>query len=280
LSRAWSASRGTALRASLVWAFVALVLGLISQLFAMGEPLADGRPSSGHVAYLCTLAAIASLISVLNARSPGGGAWAILMAVLVLVFLIPWLEGAGLGRGPNALTRLRLDDPWTIFYGLLVVAGVTNYLPTHYGPSAAVLGAGFALEFFGLTQRELVPPSRGLIWSLVPWVFVVAALWIDLLPHRTSRSPLETLWFWFRNHWGVVWGLRVQERFNRSAEAQGWPMRLSWHEVVFQGEEPPEESLESAVITLKSLLRRFAEPARMDQAMSSAPGAEKVAGKK
>ena len=71
-----------------------------------------------------------ALISVLNARTPGGGAWAILMALLVLVFLIPWLEGAGLRRAPIGLGRLRLDQPVD---DLLRVArpGRGDELPAH-----------------------------------------------------------------------------------------------------------------------------------------------------
>src|SRR5207245_6824908 len=112
---------------------------------AWGEPTGTGRPLAGHLTYLAVLATLAALVSVLNARTPGGGAWAILMGLLVLVFLIPWLEGPGLVRDARGLGRLRLDAPWTLFYALLVLAGVTNYLPTRYGPTAAWLAAGFAL---------------------------------------------------------------------------------------------------------------------------------------
>ena len=43
------------------------------------------------------------------------------------------------------------------------------------------------------------------------------------------RAGLDGLWFWFRDHWGVVWALRNQERFNRTAELAGWPVRLTWY---------------------------------------------------
>jgi hypothetical protein len=70
----------------------------------------------------------------------------------------------------------------------------------------------------------------------------------------------------FRDHWGVVWALRVRERFNRSAEAAGWPIRLTWHGVVpapdgggDRGGAPPEV----AEATLIGLLRRFATEDRL-----------------
>src|SRR5438874_1947876 len=84
VGRAGRAARGTALRGAVAWMRAAWVLGGIAQLVAMREPWESGRPVAGHWAYLATLAALAGVISVLNARRPGGRAWALLMGVLVL----------------------------------------------------------------------------------------------------------------------------------------------------------------------------------------------------
>ena len=249
---------------------MATILGLASQAAACVEPIATGRPTAGHVTYLCVLASMAALISVLNARTPGAGAWAILMGLLVLIFLIPWLEAPGLARDPHGLGRLRLESPWTIFYGLVVAAGVTNYLPTRYGLAAAWLGLGFAIEFIGLSPNKVSLPHRGNLWSVFPWT-LAAAIWsADWRSRRVepSRGGLEGAWLWFRDHWGVVWALRVQERFNRSAEMQRWPIRLGWYGV----QAVPAESAsapeipDDAAPTFRSLLRRFAGPARIDEA--------------
>jgi hypothetical protein len=177
--RAWVAARGTALRASVGWATIALGLGVVSQVVAAAEPLASGRTVAGHWTYLTTLALLAALISVLNARTPGGGAWAILMALLVLVFLIPWLEGPGLRRVVSGTGPLRLDSPWTLFYALLVLAGVTNYLPTRYALAAVVLGLGFGLEYVGLTRDITSPARRAMLWSALPWCLAASAWLAD-----------------------------------------------------------------------------------------------------
>jgi hypothetical protein len=275
LVRAWRAARGTALTSAVVWAVLAVALGLVSQAAACAEPLASGRPIAGHATYLATLASLAALISVLNARTPGAGAWAILMGLLVLVFLIPWLEAPGLARNPQGLGRLRLDTPWTIFYVLVVVAGVTNYLPTRYGPAAAWLGLGFAIEYVGLTRPGLALRYGGILWSVFPWTLAAAIWTADGRSRRAGprRDGLEAAWSWFRDHWGVVWALRVQERFNRTAEAQRWPIRLGWYGVV------PAEATAAGVpatpaaaeATFKGLLRRFADPKRIEEAASD-PG--------
>lgn len=270
LWRAWRGARGTALRAAVVWAMVATALAFAAQVFAASEPATSGRPVAGHVAYLAVLATLSALVSVLNARTPGGGAWAILMALLVLVFLIPWLEAPGLARRAQGLERLHLDAPWTLFYGLVVLAGVTNYLPTRYGPAAFWLTVGFAAEYLALTRRDLGPPRAVLLASAFPWTLAMALWTADGCSRRASRASgrLESVWLWFRDHWGVVWALRVQERFNRAAEAQGWPIRLAWFGVV----PAPGIDAATAVVpeaadaTLRGLLRRFAEPSRLEDA--------------
>ena len=270
LARAWRGARETELRAAVVWATLAVALGILAQGVAWFEPIVTGRPGAGHVAYLSVLATLSALISVLNARSPGGGAWAILMGLLVLVFLIPWLEGPGLLRDAHGLGRLRLDAPWSLFYGLLVLAGVTNYLPTRYGPAAAWLALGFGLEYLGLSRSDWTRASRGLIWSAVPWTLAVAAWLADVGARRrrltATTDRLESTWLWFRDHWGVVWALRVQERFNRTAMSACWPFRLGWYGPVSTQTNPAAVVPEAAEVTFKALIRRFATPARIDEA--------------
>lgn len=268
IARGWRAARGTALRPALAWAAISLGLAALSQVVAMAEPVESGRPGSGQVVYLATLAAFAALISVLNARSPGGGAWAILMALLVVVFLVPWLEGSGLVREGDGWDRLRLTPPWTIFYGLLVVAGVTNFLPTRFALAAVWVGVGFVAEYLGLTRSDWSHATRGRVWTAVPLCFALAAWFADLETLRSVPVPpgLGRLWAWFRDAWGVVWALRVKERFNRAAESSGWPIRLTWHGVAPVDSDGPPEIPPDAAATLAGLLRRFATAERIEEA--------------
>ncbi len=74
LIKAVRAARGTALRGAVVWSLVAVVLGMAGQIVAFREPWALGRPWAGHWVYLASLAVLAALISVFNARRPGAGA--------------------------------------------------------------------------------------------------------------------------------------------------------------------------------------------------------------
>lgn len=276
LVRAWRGARGTALRAAVIWAAIAVGLGLGAQAWAWREPIESGRVAAGHWAYLSVLATLAALISVLNARTPGGGAWALLMGLLVLVFLIPWLEGSGLARDAVGIGRLRLGSPWTLFYALLVVAGVTNYLPTRYGPAAVWLALGFAIEYAALTWGGGPGRIRASAWSAVPWTLAVAiwtADWRSLRAGIPEERGLEGVWIWFRDHWGVVWALRIRERFNRTAETLRWPIRLAWHGMIPAPGFDPEGLVvipDGAEATLVGLLRRFADPARIVEAAGRA----------
>jgi hypothetical protein len=275
---AWRGASGTALRPALIWVALALLLSCFAQLVALTEPLSTGRPMSGRLTYLSVLAILAALVSVLNARRPGERVWAGLMVLLVVVFMIPWLEEAGRMRRPQGVVLVHLDSPWTIFYGLLVVVGVTNYLPTRFGMAAACLGFALILEYLGLTRADWSLERRAVVWEWVTWTFALAVWVARWSASRTpSGSGFDRTWLWFRDHWGVVWALRNQERFNRTAELSGWPVRLSWYglEPVDGDEKGRELPVPvEAEPAFRGLLRRFAQADRLDQVSASAGAPE------
>ena len=270
---AWRGASGTALRPALIWVALGLLLSCCAQLVALTEPLSTGRPISGRLTYVSVLAILAALVSVLNARRPGERVWAGLMVLLVVVFMIPWLEEAGRMRRPQGVVLVHLESPWTLFYGLLVVVGVTNYLPTRFGMAAACLGFALILEFIGLTRVDWSLDRRAVVWEWVAWTIGLTFWTARWSARRTpSASGFDRIWLWFRDHWGVVWALRNQERFNRTAELAGWPVRLSWYGLepvdgVEKGSELPVPI--DAEPAFRGLLRRFAQADRLNRVGAS-----------
>ena len=187
------------------------------------------------------------------------------MGLLVLVFLIPWLEGIGLSSGGGGLSRLRLDAPWSWFFGLLALCGAGNYLPTRYGPAAAAAMAGLGAGLVGLSFGGLAPATRASLWTASAWglsAAVAVAGRIGGGAVAVPDEPSRRLWLAFRDHWGAVWALRVAERFNQAAARSGWDVRVGWSGPVPATEETDGggPSPEEVAALLRGLLRRFAEP--------------------
>jgi hypothetical protein len=214
------------------------------------------------------------------------------MAMLILVFLIPWLEGPWRMRRAGGLTLLHLDAPWTIFYWLLVMVGVTNYLPTRFGVAAGWLALGFLLEYLGLTRDDWPESRRAGLWAWSSWTIVAAAWSARWSAARvpSARTDLERLWFWFRDLWGVVWALRIQDRFNRTGESKGWPVRLGWFGLEPAACDPGttvEQPAEATSVSLadppdaealfRGLIRRFAQPERLAEVLTPPSAAARLA---
>ena len=89
---------------------------------------------------------------------------------------------------------------------------------------------------------------------------------------QPAPSSCEKIWFWFRDNWGVVWALRVLERFNRAAEVSRWPVRLTWFgltPVTGQEAAGPPPSPDEIEATFRNLMKRFAESSRLDEVTKS-----------
>jgi hypothetical protein len=247
-----------------IWAMVAVGLGMVAEVVGLGESWESGRPWAGHWAYGSGLAAVAALLSAFNARRPGAGAWAFLMAALVVVLLIPWLENSGLSARVDPWERLRLGAPWSWFLGALSIAALSNYVPTRFAPAAFAGIAALGSMFWGLTATGPSHALRGIAWTGGPWALAATIVVAEGCAGRRRSPPtgLERAWLWFRDHWGVVWGLRVAERFNESARALGWPSRLTWHGLVATSGAGPVPAEAEALFV--SLLRRFADADRVE----------------
>jgi hypothetical protein len=137
---------------------------------------------------------------------------------LWIVLALPALEAWLFRRG----FELHPARAW--FLLILIVTGAVNHLASRYAPSACLVSAGQVL----LMKEALPAIFAGPAWPRLGLaLFAAAVLLAWLVPSRRALS-LDRVWLDFRDAFGLVWGLRVQERVNSAATAQSWPVRLTW----------------------------------------------------
>jgi hypothetical protein len=224
--------------------------------------------------YAAAITTFAPTMAVLGAKRPQHFAWQFIVLTLLVVLALPSLEAAlfTTGNGPLELHAARR---W--FLVILIAVGLVNYLPTRAWPAACTYAAAqtcLLSDYLPVTgwPAAVSKPLAGLgLMAIAFWL--IALGW----PRRTPAVGLERIWLDFRDAYGLVWGLRVQERYNATAAKNGWPVRVTWREMVIAdvpGSQDAERSThvasacpdpaaaqnqpnEAVVRGLSSLLRRF-----------------------
>jgi hypothetical protein len=250
LARAWRANRHTSLVQTLHWAITAWLVWMASVL--VGENTVTVAVAPARYLALCLTGCAG--VAVLGARRPHVGAWNFVVLGLLAVLLLPLVEGLLIREQPPGVFQF-------CFLGAVLSVGIVNYLPTCFGAAALVLAVGSAVHLLLLMAPEPDPGRRQaaqfvaqLCLILVPWVAV--ASWGR---SRLGANEFDRLWLRFRNRFGLVWGQRVREQFNRSAENAGWPVYLTWRGLRRSGETATVPSTDEVVETLRALLKRFEE---------------------
>jgi hypothetical protein len=235
LWRAWRANRRTALEHAVWWGVAAWAAWLAAFWFGGGN-------LGPYVALSLTGCAG---VAVLGARRPHVGAWDFVVASLFLVLLLPVAQGWG---------RPERSVPYLAFLGATVTVGLLNYLPTRLLPAAGLFGIGAGAEMAklcgGNVDAAFLDWARSLA-AVSPWAGLACMTW-----KRGPAGALDEEWLWFRDRFGVVWGQRSREQFNRAAANAGWPVVLSWHGLEVTTEKPaPSEG--EMLATLRAVLKRF-----------------------
>lgn len=242
LALGWTANRGWSLLQAVQWATLAWAVWLWA--------LWPGAESSGAVRYLALCLTCCAIVAVLGARRPGVGAWNFVLVGLLAVVLLP--VAAGLTRG----RPLHLD-PWHIlFLGATLAVGILNYLPTRLAPAAVLLAAGCAAEVKALVNAG-APPDRFLASGRFCLAFAPWLAWAALR-RRPRGAEFDRLWLGFRDRFGLLWGQRLREQFNRSAANAGWPVYLRWQGLRLSGPIPGPAAQAEIVDVLIALRKRFA----------------------
>jgi hypothetical protein len=255
LLRARARLRGTTLTAAWCWAAASLVC-IAATTVLLATVMSGSSTRLRQSAYFAAaMTSFCPLMAVLGAKRPQHRAWQWIVLALWVVLALPSGEWLLFDRGGG----IHAARSW--FLVILIGIGLINYLPTRFWLASLLFAAG---------EVVLVGPFLPGSSYAVPWIphvalgLFAAALatvaWLS--PRRASGSErLDRAWRDFRDLFGMVWALRVAERFNFIATQSQWTVRLRW--TGFQAADGRKEQAISAedraAVTknLRSLLLPF-----------------------
>jgi hypothetical protein len=252
-------ARQTTLSSAWWWAVAALVAWWTTVFVGLA-----GAPAR-LVAYLQPLQAAAALLSfcplaaVLGAKRPQAAAWNFVVGSLYAVLALPVAEAILL----NPARRVDMGDARGWFLWIMLLVGPVNYVATQYWLAALLLAAAqfVALSpYLALLERPLMPEPQLVGFCLA--AAAAAAAWLGGRRRGEVAHPLDRQWRDFRDAFGLLWALRVQERVNAAAQQHRWHLELTWHGFrTLGGDGPLNETAPPAEPDLRStfrgLLRRF-----------------------
>lgn len=202
-------------------------------------------------------------ISLIGAKRPQHAAWNFVVLSLWGIVLLPAAETFFLQRGQ----AFEMGDARGWFLWLLILLGPINFLPTRFWLGALLLAAGQVLALSAhlpLLRLTRLPEREAIGLMLAAGAMVVA--WLAARRKRVAGKPYDRLWLDFRDSFGLLWSLRVQERVNALASQEGWPIELTWSGFCDRTSGAPLQGIEPAVepilrTSLTGLLRRFVDRA-------------------
>jgi hypothetical protein len=254
--------RGTTLFPAWMWASAAVVVLAGVELAGIASAVDPNALQAARFA--AVVMSFAPGVAVLGAKRPQDRAWQLVVAALVAMFALPAIETFVYRPGsPPAVHAVRAG-----FLTLLVIVTNGNYLPTRLGLSALLTAAG---------QIVLLLPHLGWIdldenrhAPLVGFTLIVLGMisaW-GFAHIGADVRGWQRVWRDFRNAYGVVWSVRVAERFNTAARASDEPARIRWRGIEYSNpsysESKPALDANSER-RLRALLLRFVRDIWIEQ---------------
>ncbi|MDX1965112.1 MAG: hypothetical protein SFX18_18355 [Pirellulales bacterium] len=241
---------------------------------------AENLDAAGPVRFLMVATTFLPAMAILGAKRPQHGAWQLIVLTLWVTLIWPALESLLLGwtwelhrqpvRGGFVVILLVVQlSNWlpTRYLGpvaLLTAAQTILLWPqlpwsggARLGEWDWPLGVGCLGMVPLLIRTQITKPPMASAEKQTPGLTQRAALTLeanvdakasrDFTPDRFDLAALANTryaaaWREFRDLYGVVWGLRVQERINEVARLQHWGLELTWAGFV-PVEEPAREQL-------------------------------------
>ena len=259
---------GTTLVATWWWGLGAFFANAILELLIALQVIADPA-STQTLRYGARMLLLCPTISLLGVKRPQDGPWNFVVLSLWGVLALPAAEVLFLNTGQ----QLEIAGFRSWFLLLLLLASLINTLPTRHWLAALAAVAGQTallhqyLPFSFLTAPSLYEAELGLC------LLAASAALFAFRPPRKAVEPLDKFWLDFRDTFGLLWGLRVQERIQAAAKMYNWPVALHWSGWTGADGSPlgelPEDTRQQILTTFRGLLRRFVSNAWIDERLEA-----------
>jgi hypothetical protein len=270
------------LRTAWYWCIPALVAHVMASTASFVPSLMSAR-SETLMHFVAAALLLTPAVSVLGARRPGASAWPWFVTLpMLLVLLWPAVNEA---MQTDAARPIQPGTPAVI--GILTVLVMTggNYFGTRN--TAAAAGYATAVLCHLAAATGFVDSSATAAFAAVVALTVAACLsWWNFstaLPEdaasgQSRQQRVNTMWFHFRDLFGIVWAKRVADRVNQFAARESWSVILTLDGLTMRDDEtsqssvvgsressgslPPlcDQALDRPQQVLCWVLRRFATP--------------------
>lgn len=238
----WRAVRGSTLVHSVAWSWIAGTAAAYAGVVFLTETASEERVSVWHrVAASLTLC---PGLTILGAKRPHHWAWHVVVVSLAVILSLPALVRSMANEAAGSSMAEVLF--WVV--AGIVLLQFANFVLTRKALFACMLLLSQILFFAiqsdllceridnWLGNRSGAGANHSLDWRI--WIIFVANLCLAvsaiLSAHvanfpRKSRHSLDRIWLDFRDLFGLMWGLRFQERVNLTVENSHFPLKLAWN---------------------------------------------------
>jgi hypothetical protein len=237
------------------WWSVAAVAAIAGVEF-LHAALGLGNSWLGPLRFCAAVLSFCPFVFVLGAKRPQHLAWNFVVLSLWGIVSLSALIALATQRSD----RFVLGDARAWLLWALILMGLINYLPTRNRLAALLVALGqvalFATHLPLLRGVELLAKLPAAP-AFALFLFAVAIAIVGRPTHNKNQmlAPFDRLWLDFRDAFGLLWGLRLQERVNSAATAAKWDVELHWHG--FPAAGIPEAHREALRQAMTGLLRRF-----------------------
>lgn len=254
------------LKPAAYWFLTAQTLWILASLSSL--PALQVSPAwQDQVWYWAAVISCCPLISVLGSKRPTSRVWTGFI-ILPLVAVLGWPAVTVLIRFPD-LASLQTHLPVLIGFALVLVMGAGNYAGSRYGFSAFLFASAVMISLWPISSSFKGEHADETFWRGGAAILYGFALLHGLQQSRrptADENRFDRLWFDFRDAFGIVWSIRIQDRINQTAEQEKWIVRLGTEGFMWETATPDEVQKTEVRLThtLQWLLRRFVEPDWID----------------